>query len=337
MRIFLAIALWSVGGPCFSQWQFSTTIDYGRSDENNVGSYARLAWDFNTSYKYPPFEHAYVNAVVAFDSIHDLHTDVGYANSSFNWMTVDTIGFWLGHKNISGENDTVVVSVIALSAMGHPTDTVLWADSIITNTSLTGPSWLNFGEFEMIPANLTVTPPDRVGVRLEYFGPFEDTAGFLGGYPDTRDSCHPFGGPAFSSFHPNSFYQVTGDSTSPTGYIPFIDCNGNGQQDPDETWYIQNVGIWIDVTIFPKESQVKQQPTMTWSISPNPANELITLQLDGIQVTQFQIHNALGQTVLTDRFSRSTKQLDISHLPAGWYCGSVRTSDGVQSQLLMIQ
>ena len=57
-----------------------------------------------------------------------------------------------------------------------------------------------------------------------------------------------------------------------------------------------------------------------FSLSPNPANDMVTINSKNTPITSFEIYNILGQSVLTKNISNSiSENIDISSLEAGMY------------------
>lgn len=261
-------------------------IDYDWSEQWASAIYNHFAWMFNDNFA--PASETMKYAIVDFDTIYDRDTDVGYSYSGFSSVKVDTIYVALGHVNLSGQNDTFIVSAISLDATGYPTSIVLWSDTLVTNTSLTGPSWLNFANFPFVPSNLVISPPDKFGIKLEYRAPLIDTAGFLAGYTDAG-ACAGLGlnASAFQSiFSVNSYYFMngtvfTGQFPTPTGDIVYNDCNSNSQYDPGigEDYYIQNIGISLHVTLTPDSCDLTAQASSTPTSSCTVCDGSVTVSV----------------------------------------------------------
>ena len=68
------------------------------------------------------------------------------------------------------------------------------------------------------------------------------------------------------------------------------------------------------------------------TVYPNPAWEKVTI--DGIEVTEVKVYNALGQKVKT---VRNTNEIPVSDLPQGFYLLRITNAMGVsQTERVMV-
>ena len=80
---------------------------------------------------------------------------------------------------------------------------------------------------------------------------------------------------------------------------------------------------------------VEDQSIKTFSMSPNPAKDFVTLRSVQDPITSVVVYNLLGQEVLSlNRFDQQEVSLDIRHLNSGVY---VLTINNTQSQKLVIE
>jgi hypothetical protein len=80
---------------------------------------------------------------------------------------------------------------------------------------------------------------------------------------------------------------------------------------------------------------LEDQEIKTFSMSPNPAKDFVTLRSSHAPISSIVVHNLLGQEVLTfDRFDQQVVNLDISALNSGVY---LLTINNTQSQKLVIE
>jgi len=195
--------------------------------------------------------------IVGIDSIHNSGAAQGYSWKSVSSMKVDSIMLYCGHENNSGLNDTLIMKMISVNANGYPAGTVYWADTIISNQSISFPgfnSWL-FPQIIRFHPNYTFNAPARFAIRLEYYGPKIDTFGVMCGFVN-GGFCSAFGtsvSAVRSHFYPNSYYYYTLFSNqypTATGNNVYIDCDANGAFTPNsnEEYYIQNLNMWPHVT-----------------------------------------------------------------------------------------
>ncbi len=131
---------------------------------------------------------------VKFDSIVDTDNDVSYNKATFTSLIVDSLTFTAAHRNLSGQNDTLFLTIYEAAATptgftfqtgtGNnlnytPNNTVLWRDTLVFNVSLTAN--VNTPETFILPVRTpsggAVTVPQGKGfvVKLDYTGPEQDT------------------------------------------------------------------------------------------------------------------------------------------------------------------
>lgn len=80
---------------------------------------------------------------------------------------------------------------------------------------------------------------------------------------------------------------------------------------------------------------LEDQSISTFTMSPNPAKDFVTLRSSNTLINSIVIHNLLGQEVLaTDRFDQLEVNLNISSLNSGVY---LLTINNTQSQKLVIE
>ena len=80
---------------------------------------------------------------------------------------------------------------------------------------------------------------------------------------------------------------------------------------------------------------LEDQLISTFTMSPNPAKDFVTLRSSNTLINSIVIHNLLGQEVLaTDRFDQQEVNLNISSLNSGVY---LLTINNTQSQKLVIE
>lgn len=154
-------------------------------------------WELNGNFRLNPPTDTSDNftlrwASVKFDSIVDGPTGTSYRKNSFNSMTIDSVYFYYTHTNVSGLEDTVIITIYEAAntptgftfqagtgnnANMIPTNPVLWRDTIFTTTSLgTDPDF--DGEILAVldPLGNPVVVPQGKGfvTRIDYYGPKQD-------------------------------------------------------------------------------------------------------------------------------------------------------------------
>ncbi|HTA82941.1 MAG TPA: T9SS type A sorting domain-containing protein [Bacteroidia bacterium] len=173
------------------------TLGYSGSPSLGQPGYIQ---DFNTRYNLGDTGATATNntlihsASVVFDTILDAISGNGYSyynstNPKFdNGVTVDSLFIPIGQQNVSGMNDTLVVQINGVTA-GAPNATVLWSQTIIQDTGLSGKgkNWLYGYELQLNP-NLAVNGP--FAVTIQYFSGVNhrDSCGFLYGFPTSTCS-----------------------------------------------------------------------------------------------------------------------------------------------------
>jgi len=232
-------------------------IDYASSngDDSYLASYMNMHFAPSDT-----FGDRYV--VVAYDSLHDFTSDIGYKYSDFDSIRIDSVFFSIGHENNDGLSDTLIIKLVQLNASGYPTNTVLWSQTVASGiVSLTGGTdWLDLISVGVAP-NLTVPATTKVGFRMEYYGAKTDTFGYVFSFVD-KGVCTANGAPYSaerSDFWPNSYrFNVFNNLLLPTagGQDVYWDCDGNGQPDTDNP--VQNINFIAKVTVI--ESGSPQLP-----------------------------------------------------------------------------
>lgn len=336
-------------------------IDYDFYEETIVGSqtYGRFAWDYNTNFTNPPDTFTYKYVIVDFDEIIDTDNFIPYDYDDIDSIVIDTIFFAAGHTNVSGMNDTIVLSVIALNQAGYPTTVPILRDTTISNTTMTpGPSWLNFGVFNLPNPGVTIVPPQKFGIRLDYYGPAIDTFGFLAGFTDGGD-CQAIPTVDRSAFEsltfPNTYYyynRFNNQYPRPNGNSIFLNCDGStdGQGNPtytpdaNEEWYIQNAGIWVTATVYLKDGVGinYQQADYNLTLSPNPANNILNLSIKSENIHDYEvmIANIQGQVVHSGSINEGSNNvyqtIDIGNLANGIYIMKISNGNSYVTERFVV-
>ncbi len=185
----------SLGG---SRAPSTITIDYSvLEDVRFPGTVFYTGWFLNRNFvmNVPPVSTADTAdnfsirwASVKFDSIVDTDNDVSYSKSTFTSLTLDEFFIYCNHTNVSGLNDSLFITVYESAATvtgltyaagtGNnanftPTNTILYRDTFVTNTSLTSTL-----PYDAIGVTLTtpITIPQGKGfvIKVDYAGPKQD-------------------------------------------------------------------------------------------------------------------------------------------------------------------
>jgi hypothetical protein len=125
---------------------------------------------------------------VSFDTI------PGMALAGVGSLMVDSLFIPIGQSNASGKKDTLIINITNLGAAGAPGATVLWRDTIINDTGLSGKGKSWFYGYTVVLAPHLAIAGNTFGVTMTYYDESKkDTFGFLYGYPTY--SCTTPAGP----------------------------------------------------------------------------------------------------------------------------------------------
>ncbi len=119
---------------------------------------------------------------VSFDTLLDANTGIGYPISN---STVDSLFIPVGQQNISGKNDTLVISITSVGNYGIPAANLLWTTSIIQDTGLSGKgkSWF-YGHTIVLAPHIAIPGSGKFAVTMQYYSENKrDSMGFLYGSP----------------------------------------------------------------------------------------------------------------------------------------------------------
>ena len=119
-------------GIVFINYSYSQVVemDYGYADNDNVMGF----YPMNSSAEAADSMLKYV--IVGFDSLYDAVNNIDYTSTNQSYMSLDSFVVYGQHVNHSGQEDTLVVSIVALNSNGYPTDSVLWSSEFKTSVSL---------------------------------------------------------------------------------------------------------------------------------------------------------------------------------------------------------
>lgn len=172
-----------------------------------------------------------------------------YAN---HIVVIDTVFLTINHTNVTGQNNTLRISIHALNpANNYFESAALWTQDITVNQSLGG---------GVLPIPIDYAMCDGAfAVRAEYLAPAADEMFFFAGY---QTGCQDTCGAADLTFGwPSSFYgRVDGtgavsdlprpDMPGSTNYnLIYADCNGTQTRDTCEYWPLQNWLLAAKVSI----------------------------------------------------------------------------------------
>lgn len=202
-------------------------------------------------------------AAVKFDTIYDYINQVSYPLVS-STITIDSIYFLFQHQNVTGQNDTLVISVLEIeqTPSGLITsnqgislnNSILWSDTTITNVSLT--PGLSGSQMALYHIKVNYTLPIGKGfiIQLNYKGPKQDKFFIVDG---NRDECNNTCFAAQSVIPDNSYAYLnfiqaqTNLSGIPNLMGLSADCNQDGviTSDGCEFYYLQNIAVWTKISV----------------------------------------------------------------------------------------
>lgn len=245
---------------------------------------------------------------VAFDSAYDAYNQVGYAQSSYTNIRVDSLFAIVGHENNSGLDDTLIIKVVTVDSRGYPTATVLWSDTTISTSFSLGAPWDDFNnlaELSWAP-DLILPTAKRFAVRMEYRGAKTDTFGLVYGFGSFNGPCpttnydlavESYFSTIVSSQPPPATFTANSIAlwTKYTAFGPlpqaqaggdiYYPCDANNQFDPgvDGDNYIQNWTIRALVTTDPPtgiEEEYLKSGVRLYQNVPNPFNGTSTINYE---------------------------------------------------------
>ena len=100
-----------------------------------------------------------------------------------------------------------------------------------------------------------------------------------------------------------------------------IDTNGN-------IWVAENTKLHVWGTQTPQWLSVNEQHSLDVAVYPNPAQDVLTIDLPSAALARIQIQNELGQTLTTVTVESEQAQLDVSDLASGVYYVIIRSENG---------
>jgi len=344
-------------------------IEYDSADTYFTGSQQfSIQWLMNKRYPVTSTLSNYLtfnNYIVKFDSLVDINTSFqAFPNDSIQNMTIDSFYTVIGHQNSSGLNDTIIVKIINVDTTQrypmlfdtyYPGSTVLWSDTLITNTSLSPSQKFTHPVSIMWTPNFTSTTLRRFAVQVEYYGSFQDTAAFLAGVnkqaPPNGICTYRAG---LSSMFPNSYEKWCYSTFAPFRLLPdtsgvdfLLDCNlRNGfEPDSDSYSYLQNIVVGAYLTVN-NVSGVNEMQNLGMSLmqnTPNPTSGTTTLRYEiasAAKDVRLDIYDVVGSKVMEIKEGNKPQgkfsvNVDTSPFAKGIYTYTLRV-DGKQLTKKMI-
>lgn len=332
-------------------------IDYDYAENFTYDpEYDWFIWDLNGRYvrsQGDSTQGSLKYAVCAFDSLYDPYNMVAIANADVDSITIDSIFLNIGHKNTSGTNDTIKVSIINLNNNGYPNNvnSVLWSDQIVTNVGLSsGNNWLQTKTINFVPKQKFKVK--RFGVKIDYYGAKQDTFGILAGFHKNSQPC---GSGSFSAYRTDfwinstslwMYFESYGMLPLANGADIYYDCNGNNTYETgiDGENYIQNLNIWTYVTVktLVGVSENEAAGLKLHQNKPNPFNGTseIAYELAKAGNVSLEIFDITGRLVTTVNegmkvAGKHSLTLDATLYPQGTYFYTLK-ADGVSLTRKMV-
>jgi len=188
--------------------------------------------------------------VTAFDTLTDTSLTYPFSYTELSNVFLDSIRIQFGHENNSGISDTVIVDIVRLDTVQHPTANIIWSDTVIFASGQSPANHWQNTLFLAFSPQLLLPEDTAAGVRVRYYGASQDTFGVVTGFGTDQQNCGTFVFPkaSYSHFYPNSYgYWSYYNLLLPTqaGGDIYYDCNGNLEFDTitDGVNYIQNWDI----------------------------------------------------------------------------------------------
>lgn len=317
----------------------SMTINYDQSDAIIFGvNYKHSLFPIHRGYDSIPGQNL-VYGAYTLDSL--LKSDNSYVIpfNAISGLVLDTMDIQLGHVKHSGANDTLFLTLVALTTNNFPGGATLFTDTVVINSALSSGNILtNTTTLRWKPNYLMNNTP--VGFKIEFVGSLQDTLALLGGYgiyPAPNMCTDSIGSDKArkSVYYANSYAYWSNFSlilpTSVGGDI-FYDCNGNFTADStDSESYIQN---WA-ITSYVSAPQIGIEPVedARLTIYPNPASNIIFIK--GVDnIGNAAVYNCSGALVKT---FANPMMLDVADLNNGIYIFAFQYENRTVHKKVVIQ
>ncbi len=330
-----------------TQWSF---LDYVFSDSTNskTGTYMQYyVQTMNSRYDIadtgiPLSNQALLHSVaVAFDTLFDANTLTGTAANTVINMKVDSIFVLLGHENLSGSTDTIVIQINSVDVNGAPTGTILWADTIKTDTGLSpNHSWFYTYLYSAAPM-LSLSGTTRFAVSMQYFGSKLDTLGFLYGFSsftcaspsgtlaDTTNYGANIGGMWANSFSTGWQYFASNHTTTYTfpdityGEGVYYGCTSPGNGD----LFWQDMAMFAEVE-YQTNTGINNVVGNGLSVGqnyPNPFNKntQISYTLTKSSDVNFTICDMTGRVIMSNNLNQVAPGQHVINLSANSFSPGV--------------
>jgi hypothetical protein len=269
-------------------------------DQNGGELFTYIEWiNKNTTTNYD-----IITAIQTFDSL--IVTEDYQVWDSENYfatpMRIDSVYMTIHHQNNSSAEDSIFISIIELSPYTtnpltscRPTNTVLWADTIIVTSSLTNPPTptgypITIAAF---PVGYNLPANKRFGVSVTFSGPSSDSLAIVTGFPHYPGN--PCANPILAAagigqmdpgaLYPSAFASVYYNGNSiiipqTNGNTFYYDCdNSNNANLPAEA-ALKVWSIWVMVSQIAGVNENNNTKFRVSQNMPNPAANSTTIKYE---------------------------------------------------------
>jgi hypothetical protein len=346
-------------GPLKSESIQQSEIDnFGRANTNLYIDYSYLSndqtstrWSLNDYYTSIDSSINYIG--VAYDNICGYYDYVNYSTTIVSasdlgfssvypsdvLMRYDSVQAFVAHENNSGVADTIIAELRELNANNTISNTVLWSDSLITNTGLSqGNNWstgINSFFFMRFPIGYNTTAGQKAGVVFRYLNHNKlDTFGLAAGYIQFGIG----GGSAIQSTYKNSFLRFPPFAPNISRNSDFLIVSGGYLA--GQNWVIiPRVEVYN--TSLGKQSSKGDLKVFT--VYPNPVNQLLNISFESAINSKLNIFITDAQGSIVKHFERYNQHnnlfkdnINCSDLKAGLYQVNIQQNDKTYSQRIVI-
>lgn len=237
-------------------------------------------------------------------------------------MRIDSVYMTIHHQNNSSAEDSIFISIIELSSFTsnpltscRPTNTVLWADTIITTTSLTDPPSQSGYPIEAVafPVGYNLPANKRFGVRVSFSGPSSDSLAIVTGIPHFPGQ--PCANPNLANagigtldpgaLYPSAFGLLNNNGTPieiPTsgGGTLYYDCDNDASADLPAEAALKVWSIWVRVSELVGVNESANKQFRVSQNMPNPAsnNTVIKYELNENANVTLRVFDIAGKEVM---------------------------------------
>ena len=281
--------------------------DYYTSSDSAI-NFIGVAYDNICGY------YDYVNYSTSVVSASDLGLSSIYPANAL--LRYDSVQAFVAHENNSGIADTIIAELRALNANNTISNTILWSDSVITNTGLSaGNSWSNgFSSFFFMrfPINYTTNVGEKAGVVFRFLNHNKlDTFGIAAGY-------RPFGigaGSAIQSTYKNSFLRYPPFANSIIKNSDFLIVSGGYLA--GQNWIIIPRAEVFNTSLGLHSAKGDLK---VLTVYPNPSSQLLNIAFESE-------NNAAIRIMITDAQGSIVKQIERYHQLNNLFKESIDCSD----------